>query len=174
MPKVKIIDEIYFMEFKELQGNYIQTGRLEGISIRSQRLEPVRKLDQVNAIADCGLEGDHYSGPGGTRQVTLIQREHLQAVSRFMGSGDLDFTCTRRNLEVSGINLLSFKGKKFLIGKVVLEYSGECHPCSRMEQGLGLGGYNAMRGHGGITAKIVSGGEIRIGDSVAAFEEPTY
>ena len=67
---------------------------------------------------------------------------------------------------MSGINLLALKGKCFHIGAAVLEYSGECHPCSRMEASLGLGGYNAMRGHGGITAKILTGGIIRVGDAV--------
>jgi MOSC domain-containing protein YiiM len=67
---------------------------------------------------------------------------------------------------VKGINLLSLKEKQFRIGDAVLEYSGECHPCSRMEENLGPGGYNAMRGHGGITAKVIEGGTIREGDDI--------
>jgi MOSC domain-containing protein YiiM len=69
---------------------------------------------------------------------------------------------------VEGINLLSLKGKQFRIGEAVFEYSGECHPCSRMEEALGVGGYNAMRGHGGITAKIVLSGLIKINDRLVA------
>jgi MOSC domain-containing protein YiiM len=67
---------------------------------------------------------------------------------------------------VEGVNLLSLKGKQFRIGEAVFEYSGECHPCSRMEEALGVGGYNAMRGHGGITARVLSSGEIKTGDTV--------
>ena len=67
---------------------------------------------------------------------------------------------------IKGINLLSLKDKRFKIGTAILETTGLCHPCSRMEVNLGKGGYNAMRGHGGITAKVITNGEIRLGDSV--------
>jgi MOSC domain-containing protein YiiM len=67
---------------------------------------------------------------------------------------------------VSGINLLALKDRRFQIGEVLLEGTGYCHPCSKMERNLGEGGYNAMRGHGGLTAKILRGGTIRLGDTV--------
>ena len=60
---------------------------------------------------------------------------------------------------VSGVNLLACKEQEIQIGdEVVLYITGPCAPCSRMEQNLGPGGYNAMRGHGGVTAKVVQGG----------------
>jgi len=77
----------------------------------------------------------------------------------------------RRNIVVSGLNLLALKGKQFRIGSVVLEYTGLCHPCSKMETALGPGGYNnAMRGHGGITTRVIEAGEIALGDDVRACE----
>jgi MOSC domain-containing protein YiiM len=154
------------MEFKELFESYAQPGRVVLISIRPQRLEPVRVVDNVEAIEGIGLAGDHYAGKGGKRQVTLIQAEHLKNIASFLGKPEIDGTLTRRNIVVAGINLLSLKGKRFLVGEAVLEYSGECHPCSRMETNFGPGGYNAMRGHGGITAKIIKGGIVRQGDPI--------
>ncbi len=77
----------------------------------------------------------------------------------------------RRNLVIGGINLLALKNEKFSIGECVLKGTGLCHPCSRMEEALGTGGYNAMRGHGGITAIVIRGGTIALGDSVTLLAE---
>ena len=154
------------MEIKELMNLFAQPGRVAAISIRPERMVPVKMVDAVLAIQNKGLEGDRSKG--GNRQVTFIQKEHIITVASFLGKSDFDYTLTRRNVLVEGINLLSLKGKQFRIGEAVFEYSGECHPCSRMEEALGVGGYNAMRGHGGITAKIVLSGLIKINDRLVA------
>ena len=56
------------------------------------------------------------------------------------------------------------------IGQALLETSVECHPCSRMEETLGVGGYNAMRGLGGITARIIEDGRVVVGDPLSRAE----
>lgn len=159
------------MLMNELQENYSQQGIVIAITVRPKRLELVKELTEVKAISEKGLEGDRYKN-SGNRQVTLIQKEHLDAIASFLGRESVDFELTRRNILVQGINLLSFKGKFFSIGDAVLQYTGDCHPCSRMEDALGKGGYNAMRGLGGITAKIISGGWIRVGDALKTAESP--
>ena len=162
------------MDLNELQSTYFKPGRIEALVVRPNRLEPVKILDRVVAIADSGLEGDHYQNAGGTRQVTLIQSEHLEVVASMLSLPKILPALTRRNIVVSGINLLSLKGKQFSVGEAIFEYSGECHPCSRMEKNLGSGAYNAMRGHGGITAKVRRGGEIKVGDDVTALHKTQY
>jgi len=136
------------------------------VGIRPARRVEMISVPGVAAHADRGLEGDRYSNKGGSRQVTLIQHEHLLIVAAFLGLPELDPSLVRRNLVISGINVLALKGMSFKIGEVVFQYSGECHPCSRMEENLGVGGYNAMRGHGGITARVIESGTIKVGDFV--------
>jgi MOSC domain-containing protein YiiM len=150
-----------------------QVGRLCWIGLRVERMGPVSVVNEVEVIAERGIVGDHrFTGRRGSkRQVTLIQAEHLVAVAGMLQRRSVEPESVRRNLVVSGINLLALKGKQFQVGDVVLEYSGPCEPCSRMEVVLGPGGYNAMRGHGGITAKVIEGGAIHVGDSVRAILE---
>ena len=99
--------------------------------------------------------------------VTLIQKEHIDAVASILKRDVIDPALLRRNIVVSGINLAALKQNEFQIGEVVLFGTGNCPPCSRMEENLGCGGYNAMRGHGGITAKVITRGTIRCGDKVS-------
>jgi len=159
------------MSLTDLQSNYSKPGRVENLFVRPARMEAVRVLDTVTALMDVGLEGDHYQNHGGSRQVTLIQAEHLEVLASLLGLDMIVPELTRRNIVVRDINLLSLKGKRFHVGQALLEYSGECHPCSRMEKNFGPGAYNAMRGHGGITAKVVTGGIIKLGDFVTP-EQP--
>ena len=63
-------------------------------------------------------------------------------------------------------------GAPATFGAAVLEGTGICAPCSRMEEALGDGAYNAMRGHGGITAYVVQPGRIAVGDAVRFIRLP--
>ena len=144
-------------------------GRVEWIGVRPARDMPMQVLTRVEAIADRGLAGDRTGDKfraGNKRQVTLIQAEHLDVIGKLLHRGMIDPALLRRNIAIAGINLLALKGQRFRIGAALLEMSGECHPCSKMEAQLGRGGYNAMRGHGGITARVVDGGEILLGATV--------
>jgi MOSC domain-containing protein YiiM len=147
-----------------------QVGRLEWIGLRPERMGELHSVQEATVITGRGIEGDHKvtGRVGSKRQVTLIQHEHLIAVAGLLHKDRVGPEQVRRNLVVSGINLLALKGKQFRVGDVLLEFSGPCEPCSRMEYNLGAGGFNAMRGHGGITAMVIEGGMIQVGDAVLA------
>lgn len=152
---------------KELLTVIPQVGCLEWIGLRTGHRAPVQVVNSARAEEGRGLLGDRYAqSPGTKRQVTLLQAEHLPLIAALTGHAALPPEWLRRNLVISGINLLALKDRPFRIGAVLLEGTGLCHPCSRMEEVLGPGGYNAMRGHGGITARVLQGGEIRVRDAV--------
>ena len=149
-----------------------QQGRVEWIGVRPTRGEAMIELESVQVGLDRGLEGDRFSGRAGNpRQVTLIQQEHLKVIASCLHLEAVSPLQLRRNILVSGINLLALKDKIFRVGEVVLEFSGLCHPCSKMERQLGAGGYNAVRGHGGITARVCKAGLISLNDEVAYISE---
>ena len=156
---------------KKILQTIPQTGRVEWLSVRPEKWADVIEKEQVEVNEKEGLIGDHYSGKSGKRQVTLIQKEHLEAVAGMLGKKVINPALLRRNIVVSGVNLLAFKDQQFQIGEAILEMTGHCHPCSRMEENLGEGGYNAMRGHGGITARVIRKGQIKRGDKVVFLPE---
>lgn len=155
-------------EMRHLLDVLPQTGRVEWIGLSPEPRAPVRAVDAAEARVGSGLDGDHHAKreKPSKREVTLIQAEHLTAVASLTHRDIVSPDLTRRNIVVSGINLLALKDRRFQIGAAVLEATGPCEPCSRMEWNLGPGGYNAMRGHGGITARVVEPGTIRVGDDV--------
>ena len=154
------------LTIKELLANLPQTGRVRWIGLRPERRATMHEVESVWADTDYGLEGDRYAGRSGKRQVTLIQYEHLDVIASLLGLDRCDPSILRRNIAVSGINLNALKEKCFTVGEATLEYTGLCHPCSFMEQSFGPGGYNAVRGHGGITARVIQSGNITLGSMV--------
>lgn len=147
-------------------------GRVESIVVRGSPREVARTVAGTVALAGIGLADDRLGLRGeselSTRQVTLIQAEHLAVIARLARVDPIDPVGLRRNLVISGINLLALKNAKLQVGGALLEIVGPCQPCSRMEETIGPGGYEAMRGHGGMTARVLVGGAINVGDVVKA------
>ena len=174
---------------RALTRRFPRAGRLDAILLRPARRVPVVSVASTVALAGRGLDGDRSagskvsaSGPvgGSKRQVTLIQAEHLPVIAALAAVAEVDALGLRRNLVVSGLNLLAakslFKDQPLVLclgaagataaDQVVLEITGPCEPCSKMEAALGPGGYNALRGHGGMTARVLQGGWLHLGDAV--------
>ena len=105
---------------------------LEGIFICPTKGEPMREVQEVEAVAGRGLRGDRYFsaegswnwGEPGKRQVTLIN-------SRFLLGTHFTSAETRRNLIVSGIELMWHIDREFQIGRVRFRGVKYCDPCPR-------------------------------------------
>ncbi len=148
------------------------SGRVEAVIVRGAPRLPARRIERSFARAGIGLAddrlGQHGAAELSTRQVTLIQHEHLPVIAQLARVPAIDPVGLRRNLVISGINLLALKNARLRVGDALLELVGPCHPCSRMEAAIGRGGYAAMRGHGGMTARVLADGAIAVGDAVVA------
>lgn len=152
-----------------LQRTVPQIGRLEWIGLSPERRATIRVVDAVDCRVGAGLDGDHHASSSrapSKRQVTLIQAEHLPVIAGLLERDTVAPADLRRNLMVAGINLWGLRTMRFFVGDVLLEGTGPCAPCSRMEEVLGPGGYHAVRGHGGITARVLAGGLLRVGAPV--------
>lgn len=145
----------------------MRPGAVNWIGLRPARRADIIMPASAMLVAAGGIEGDRYTtSRNGGRQVTLIAAEDIAAIAAFLGRESISPDLLRRNFVTHGVNLIALKGQRFRIGTAILEGSGDCAPCSRMEEALGPGGYNAMRGHGGITARIIQSGEVRVGDAI--------
>lgn len=145
-----------------MRATHAGSGRIDWIGLRPGRREPMLAVDGA-MLTEEGLEGDHARA--GMRALTLIQAEHLPVIAALVG-GPAPPEALRRNILVSRINLGALKGAILKLGAARVEITGPRHPCSRMEETLGPGGYNAVRGHGGWCARVVTSGRIALGDEV--------
>lgn len=161
------------LPLRELMAEVPMVGRLEWIGLRPAHREPMRVVQTARALRYRGLEGDRRAEgrPGSSRQVSLIQAEHLEVVARLLERERIDPARVRRNLVVSGVSVAGLVGLRFRVGEALLEGAKDCAPCSRMRENLGPGGYHAMRGHGGIVARVIEGGTLRVGDEVRVVSE---
>jgi MOSC domain-containing protein YiiM len=169
-------------ELRDLTSRFPRSGSVRAIYVRPARNVPAVSVASVIALAGRGLAGDRSCEKEGAprvghkRQVTLMQAEHVPLIAGWVGQERIDPALFRRNLHFAGINLLAarklFADQPILIAigsDVVLVVTGPCDPCSKMEDALGPGAYNAMRGHGGLTAEIAAGGTIAVDDAVRVF-----
>lgn len=156
-----------------LKDHFPQSGKIEWIGLRKASGEAMDVVDAATLLQDHGLEGDKAGQRAGSRrQVTLIQAEYLPVIAALLGKETVFPEVLRRNIVVSGINLGLCKDLEIGINDAVLQVTGDCVPCAKMEKALGYGGFNAMWNHGGVTASVRAGGRIAVDDEVRVLGEP--
>lgn len=157
----------------ELKDRFPQSGKIEWIGLRKAAGEAMDVVETATLLQGHGLEGDKAGQRAGSRrQVTLIQAEYLPVIAALLGKEAISPDVFRRNIVVSGINLGLCKDLEIGINDAVLQVTGDCKPCAKMEKALGYGGFNAMWNHGGVTAAVQAGGVITVGDEIWVLQRP--
>jgi MOSC domain-containing protein YiiM len=158
----------------ELKAHFLQPGKIEWIGLRATGCKGILDVETAELLLDHGLVGDKAGQKSGSkRQVTLIQAEYFPVMESLLNINKISPEILRRNIVVSGLNLSVLLRHSLKINDAVLEITGNCAPCKKMEQALGFGAFNAMRNHGGVNAVVKKGGVIRVGDGVeVCIEKP--
>lgn len=130
------------------------------------------RVEEARALEGRGLEGDrysegtgHWSRFGRACEVTIVEAEDLEAMEREAGVRVMNGE-HRRNVVVRGLDLRALRRKRFRIGETVLEYQKPCSICRHVERLTEPGMTEALRGRGGICARVIEGRTIREGDPV--------
>jgi MOSC domain-containing protein YiiM len=153
-------------------------GSVLSIHIALAGSAPVVSVSEIQAIAGKGLEGDRYylktgtysKTPGSGREVTLIEVEAIEGLSREYGT-DIDAAQARRNIVTRGIALNHFIDREFAVGEAVFRGTRLCEPCAHLEKLTVKGVRRGLIHRGGLRADVVRGGIIRVGDVIGAESE---
>lgn len=130
----------------------------------------IHAVDSVECRAGRGLVGDRYFDhkPDFKGQVTFVSSEVIDAIAVELQIDRLDPSSVRRNILIRGLELGDLIGKRFLIQGVAFQGVEECAPCVWMNQAIGPGAHQLLRGRGGLRCRILSDGKLRVG--IAEFE----
>lgn len=132
---------------------------LLGIAVKSAKFEPMRAQEQGQLSTETGLLGD-WRGKPGKRQVTVLGLAGWQAACTELGI-ERPWTDRRANLLLADVPKSA--GSRIVLGEAVLEVTGECDPCERMEAlHPGLFASLAKDWRGGVTCRVVQGGAIAV------------
>jgi MOSC domain-containing protein YiiM len=125
---------------------------------------PLVEVQEVECVAGKGLFGDrffdfkdNYKG-----QITFFAREVFDDVCGQVGVTGISPGVTRRNVITSGVDLNSLIGKTFEVQGVQFEGVCECSPCYWMNGAIGPGAEAALHGRGGLRARILTDGVLRV------------
>ena len=144
---------------------------LKGIAYRNKKKAEMMETDAVQVTPERGVEGC-YRGKPSARQVTVMSLEDWQNACAEINE-DLHWTTRRANLLVEGIGFSSASvGDIIKIGDLRMQIMLETDPCSRMEQARkGLMKALVPNWRGGACCRVLSAGEIAVGDTVEVISQ---
>jgi MOSC domain-containing protein YiiM len=144
-------------------------GQVSHLFLATAPRHPMREVESALAVADCGLEGCRHARPGRRRQVLLVDGEILESFGLLPGQ-------IKENITATGLRANNLSERQRLaIGQAVLEVTGPCEPCERMDE-IRMGLKQELYGQRGILCRVIESGRIQRGDTIqlaAAVAAPT-
>jgi hypothetical protein len=124
---------------------------------------PTVEVEEISCVAGRGIQGDRFFGYGENYpgQVTFFALEDFRALCERLNVHSKSPGVLRRNIVTRGANLNGLIGREFEVQGVRFRGVQESKPCYWMEQAFGPGAEQALRGHGGLRAEILSDGVVR-------------
>ena len=127
--------------------------------------EPMVEVDEIECVTGRGVRGDRYFDhkPDYKGQITFFSMEIYEDLMARLGISDREPTVFRRNVMTRGVDLNTLIGKEFTWQGVRFSGSEECKPCYWMDTAFGQGALEALKGNGGLRARILCDGMLRRG-----------
>lgn len=124
---------------------------------------PIKEVDSVECVTGQGLMGDRFFGFKNDYkgQITFFEWEVFEQLRKAHNKPDASPAHLRRNVIVEGVDLNALIGQQFVLQGVVFEGAEECRPCYWMDQAIGAGAEDWLRGRGGLRCRILTDGELR-------------
>lgn len=137
------------------------TGSLQQIWIKRAHRGGMDPTERASLVAARGIVGN--ANQGGRRQVTIVAREHWDALTAHLPNPDP--IVRRANLLMSGLDLGASLGKILRIGSCRIRILGETRPCERMDEACaGLRSALSPAWGGGAFGEVLDDGEISVGN----------
>ncbi|MCR4289777.1 MAG: MOSC domain-containing protein [Candidatus Scalindua sp.] len=135
------------------------------IHVVRERNTAAESCNQVTVRSNFGIVGDYRSGKFQIGQITLIETETIDVVSRELGY-EIPAGSSRRQIMVKGIKLNELIDRNLRMGQILVRVEDRCNPCKKMETKIGPGAKDAMNDKGGIRCRIIEGGDLHVGDKI--------
>jgi MOSC domain-containing protein YiiM len=151
------IEQIFISPEHNFVGHY---GEPPGTS-------PLIEKERIQCVAGKGLLGDRYFNhrEDYKGQITFFAAEVFERLCAHFGIREKPAGVLRRNVIVSGVDLLSLIGREFEIQGVKFRGTQHCAPCEWMDVAIAPGAKEFLKENGGLRAKILTDGELHLGDA---------
>ena len=122
------------------------------------------EVPAIDCVAGRGIRGDRYFDFKGDYkgQITFFSLDVFKELCVALNAHDASPAAARRNVITRGFDLNKFIGKEFEVHGVRFYGTEECAPCYWMDGAFTPGAKDFLKGRGGLRAKILSDGELRL------------